>query len=253
MKIKEKTEYGYSAIIEARMSSTRLPGKVLMTAANKPFLLHLVERIKKIKKIKKIIIATTTNHKDIEIVNFCKKNKISFFRGSEFDVMDRVISAAKKFKLDLITEITGDCPIIDHRIIDQCLEIFLYNRVDYVTNCHVRSYPDGMDVQVYKLKTLIKSSKMTKNRLDREHVTLHIRKNPSIFKTINLLPSNDLYWPELGLTLDEYKDFKLLKKIIEYFYNKKNYSFSCEDVVSFLKKNKNVRNINKIVKRKNNG
>ena len=191
--------------------------------------------------------------KDEEIVKFCKKNNISFFRGSEDNVMQRVILAAKKYKLDLITEVTGDCPIIDYRIIDQCLEIFLSNKVDYVTNCHIRSYPDGMDVQVYKLKTLIKSSKMTKNKLDQEHVTLHIRKNPSIFKTINLMPNRDIYWPELGLTLDEHKDYLLLKKIIEHFYKKKNKLFSCEDVINFLRFNKKIRNINRIVKRKNNG
>ena len=241
------------AIIEARMSSSRLPGKVLMTAANKPFLLHLVERLKRVKKIDKIIIATTKNKKDEEIIKFCKKNNISFFRGSEYNVMQRVILAAKKYKLDLITEVTGDCPIIDYRIIDQCLEIFLSNKVDYVTNCHIRSYPDGMDVQVYKLKTLIKSSKMTKNKLDQEHVTLHIRKNPSIFKTTNLMPNRDIYWPELGLTLDEHKDYLLLKKIIEHFYKKKNKLFSCEDVINFLRLNKKLRNINRIVKRKNNG
>ena len=241
------------AIIEARMSSSRLPGKVLMTAANKPFLLHIVERLKRVKKIDKIIVATTNNKKDEEIVKFCKKNNISFFRGSEDNVMQRVILAAKKYKLDLITEVTGDCPIIDYRIIDQCLEIFLSNKVDYVTNCHIRSYPDGMDVQVYKLRTLIKSSKMTKNKLDQEHVTLHIRKNPSIFKTINLMPNRDIYWPELGLTLDEHKDYLLLKKIIEHFYKKKNKLFSCEDVINFLRFNKKIRNINRIVKRKNNG
>ena len=241
------------SIIEARMSSSRLPGKVLMTAANKPFLLHIVERLKRVKKIDKIIVATTNNKKDEAIIKFCKKNNISFFRGSEDNVMQRVILAAKKYKLDLITEVTGDCPIIDYRIIDQCLEIFLSNKVDYVTNCHIRSYPDGMDVQVYKLRTLIKSSKMTKNKLDQEHVTLHIRKNPSIFKTINLMPNRDIYWPELGLTLDEYKDYLLLKKIIEHFYKKKNKLFSCEDVINFLRFNKKIRNINRIVKRKNNG
>ncbi len=224
-----------------------------MTAANKPFLLHLVDRLKRVKKIDKIIIATTNNKKDEAIIKFCKKNNISFFRGSEDNVMQRVILAAKKYKLDLITEVTGDCPIIDYRIIDQCLEIFLSNKVDYVTNCHIRSYPDGMDVQVYKLRTLIKSSKMTKNKLDQEHVTLHIRKNPSIFKTINLMPNRDIYWPELGLTLDEHKDYLLLKKIIEHFYKKKNKLFSCEDVINFLRFNKKIRNINRIVKRKNNG
>jgi spore coat polysaccharide biosynthesis protein SpsF len=240
------------AIIEARMTSTRLPGKVLLPAANKPMLLHLVNRIKKVKKVKKIIVATTTNKKDLAITRFCKKHKINFFRGSENDVMERVISAAKKYKAEVIVEITGDCPIIDHKIIDQCLEIYLANKAEYVTNCHVRGYPDGMDVQVYKLKTLIKSRKMTNNKLDREHVTLHIRKNPKIFKSINLMPPKKLYWPDLGLTLDEFKDYILLKKIIEHFHKKKRNFFSCEDVIDYLSKNKKTRNINKTIKRKNN-
>ena len=241
------------AIIEARMSSQRLPGKVLMKAAGKPFLLHLINRIKKVKKIDDIIVATTLNANDIEIVKFCKKNNIKFFRGSEENVMNRVICAAKKYKIDLVVEITGDCPVIDSDIISQCLEMYLKNKVEYVTNCHRRSYPDGMDVQVYKLNTLIKSSKLTNSRLDKEHVTLYIRKNPKKFKTIHMLPPENIYWPELGLTLDDIKDYKLLKKIIEYFYKKNNEFFSCLDIINFLQKNKRIRNINESVRRKNNG
>ncbi len=240
------------AIIEARMNSNRLPGKVLLKAAGKTFLKHLIERINKVSKIKNIVVATTVNKQDIEIVKFCKKNKIKYFRGSEENVMERVIAAAKKHKIDVIVEITGDCPAIDPNIISQCLEIYLKNKVDYVTNCHVRSYPDGMDVQVYKLQTLIKSSKMTNNRLDKEHVTLHIRKNPKKFSAIHMLPPQDIFWPELGLTLDEHQDYYMLKTIFEYFYKKKNIFFSCLDIINFLKINKNIRNINRFVKRKNN-
>ena len=237
------------AIIEARMNSTRLPGKVLLEAAGKTMLSHLVDRIKVVNKIKNIIIATTKNKKDDQLEEFAFNNKLECYRGSEEDVMQRVIDSALKFNIDTIVEITGDCPIIDPNIIDQCLEIYLNNDADYVTNCHIRSYPDGMDVQVYNLKTLEKSSKMTKNKLDREHVTLHIRNNPQIFRSINLLPSKEMFWPELGLTLDENKDYILLKKIIEYFDNKKAF-FNCRDVIELLKKKKNWIKINNSVKRK---
>lgn len=238
------------AIIEARMNSSRLPGKVLMKAAGIPMLKHLVDRLKKVKLIDEIVIATTTNPKDIEIINFSKKKKIKFYRGSEEDVMSRVIEAAEKVNADLIVEITGDCPIVDTSLVSQMINIFLNNNVDYVNNVDIRSYPDGMDVQVFKLETLKRSSVLTYNQKDREHVTLHIRKNPQLFSRINVVAPDELFWPKLGLTLDEYEDFILLKKIIENFFAKKKENFSCRDVLDFLNENEELLKINKKVKRK---
>ena len=112
------------AIIEARMSSSRLYGKVLMKVNRKPLLLHLIDRIKKAKKIDKIIVATTTNPNDQKIVQFCKKNRIKFFRGSEDNVMERVMKAGKYFKIDIVVGITGDCPLLDHNLISLVKYLF---------------------------------------------------------------------------------------------------------------------------------
>ena len=163
--------------------------------------------------------------------------------------MKRVKNAAEKFKTKVIVSITGDCPLIDPNIIDQAIGLYKINNVDYVSNCHVRSFPDGMDVQVYSLKSLKKSYHMTTSKTDREHVTLHIRKNPKIFKTIHFQAKENEYWPDLGLTLDEEKDFILIKKIFQKFKNKRKV-FSLESILQLLRKNNDLFKINNKVKRK---
>ena len=238
------------ATIEARMSSSRLPGKVLMEAAGVPMLYHLIKRLSKARFIDDLIIATTNNSKDDQIVEFAKKHNINFFRGSEDDVMGRVIGAAEYMNAEVVVEITGDCPIIDPSIVDQIIFTFLNNDVDYVSNVEFRSFPDGMDVQVFKLETLKKSANLTNDKKDREHVTLHIRKNPQLFSRINFVSPTELFWPNLGLTLDEYKDYILIKKIIEDFDKKKIEYFSCYEVVDYLKKNTSLTKINEKVLRK---
>ena len=238
------------AIIEARMSSTRLPGKVLFKVKNKTMLELIINRIKLVKKIDKTIIATTTNSNDDKLVKWCKSKKISFYRGSEDNVLNRVYLSAKKYKLDVIVLITGDCPLVDHNIISQVLLTYLNNKGDYVSNAHIRTYPDGMDVQVFNFKSLKKSHSLAKSYLEREHVTLNMRRNPEIFKPIYLMAPENLHLPNLGLTLDETKDFAFIEKIIEYFYTKKNNKFTCADIVNFLKKNPKLMQINSSVKRK---
>ncbi|MDE2427261.1 MAG: glycosyltransferase family protein [Burkholderiales bacterium] len=237
------------AIIEARMTSSRLPGKVLLEAAGKPMLQHLVERLKLAPSIDEIVIATTVNDADNELIKFCSSANIKYFRGSENDVMDRVIKTAQHFNADIIVEITGDCPIIDPLIVEQVVRIFKNNRADYVSNAHVRTYPDGMDVQVFSLDSLVKSSSMTTNSLDREHVTLHIRNNPEIFSPIHIMAPPEIHWPELGLTLDELGDYHLIKNIIEYF-SKSNATFTCQNIVEYLKNNSELLNLNQSVVRK---
>ena len=164
--------------------------------------------------------------------------------------MSRVIEAGKFAKADVIVEITGDCPIIDHEIIDQTIQVYKHNSVDYVSNNNVRSYPDGMDVQVFALEKLVESSKMTNDSLDQEHVTLHIRNNPELFSRINLHSTPELYLPDLGLTLDEKEDYILLKKIIEHFYDNDNPYFLCSDVIQYLKENPDLIEINSHIVRK---
>jgi len=236
------------ATIEARMTSSRLPGKVLLEADGKPMLEILVNRLKQVKAIDEIVLATTTNRTDDCLAKFAAQQKIKCFRGSEDDVMARVIGAAECVDTNIIVEITGDCPIIDPLIVGQTIQMYLYNDCDYVSNGHIRSYPDGMDSQVFSLETLKRSAAMTKDRLDHEHVTLHIRNHPELFRHIYLIAPADQYWPELGLTLDEEKDYKLLKRIIEYFGDEKPY-FSCREAIELLKVNPDWVDYNKDVKR----
>ena len=240
-----------AAIVEARMASKRLPGKVLLKAKNITMLDHLIDRLKKVKIIDEIIVATTINPLDQEIIDFCDAKEIRYFRGSEEDVMGRVIGAAEYCKADIIVEITADCPIIDPSIVEQIINIYLFNNVDYVSNANVRSYPDGMDTQVYSIDILKSSYSMTENKVDREHVTLHIRNNPNIFSNINVIAPPDIHLPDLGLTLDEKEDYIFIKNIIENLYDKNKF-FSCLDVVNYLKENKSLLSINKHIKRKGN-
>ena len=233
------------------MTSSRLPGKPMMEVCGRPMLGHLVDRLKSVKSIDVIVLATTTNQTDDVMVEYASNIGIEVFRGDEFDVMGRVVAAGMSVEADVIVEITGDCPIIDPEIIEQAIRLYKENTYEYVGNQHVRSYPDGMDVQVFALKTLIKSEAMTNEALDREHVTLHIRSNPKIFSHLNLVAPPEQHWPDLGLTLDEESDFDLLKLIIENF-DQENPMFSCLDVVRYLRANPKLVDINREVTRKGN-
>ena len=238
------------ATIEARMTSSRLPGKVLLEAAGIPMMEHLVRRLKAVKSLDQIVLATTINREDLPLIKLAKELNINYFCGSEEDVMQRVIGAGDSVNADLIVEITGDCPIIDPGIVEQTIQMFKVHNADYVSNAIIDSYPDGMCTQVFRLDTLKRSEKMTNDPLDREHVTLHIRKNPKLFNHVHLVAPPEIHWPGLGLTLDELSDYKLIKKVIEYFVNNKNPLFSCADVVSLFRQYPEYLEINKDVVRK---
>ena len=143
----------------------------------------------------------------------------------------------KKNNSKNIIFITADCPIIDFRIINEIAFVYKQKKFDYVGNSFVRSFPDGMDVQVFNFRTLEKAFKIANTPLEKEHVTLTIKKNPNKFKIKNIISNKKLYWPELGLTLDQIEDYTLIKKILLYF-NKKKYFFSCGDIIELLKKRK---------------
>lgn len=240
------------ATIEARMTSSRLPGKTLLPAAGMPMLEHLVRRLRAVPSIDAIVLATTVNAADAPLVELADRLGIAAFRGDEDDVMQRVIDAAASVNADVVVEITGDCPIIDPEIVEQSIRMFKAHQADYVSNALVRSYPDGMDTQVFRLETLKRSAAMTKDRLDREHVTLHIRNHPELFSQVHLVAPPEIHWPELGLTLDERSDYELLKQIIEHFDAINNPLFSCLDAVRFLRQFPEYAEINKDVVRKGN-
>ena len=237
------------ATIEARMTSTRLPGKVLMEVCGEPLLLNLIQRLKEVRLIEEIVIATTTNTEDNAIEDLAKKAGASIYRGSEHDVLGRVLAAAESARGDIIVEITGDCPIIDIEIVDQAIRMYIYNDFDYVSNAVVRSYPDGMDVQVFSTKTLRKVALATQAPDDREHVSKYIYSNPSMFRLCHLVAPSNLTDPELGLTLDEMKDYELIRLIIENL-QEKNPLFGWRDIQNLLRVKPDLRKINSSVKRK---
>lgn len=238
------------ATIEARMTSSRLPGKVLLPALGKPMLHHLIQRLRAVPSIDEIVIATTTNATDDVLVQFAAHEGVFVSRGSEDDVMGRVIGAAQSRNADVIVEITGDCPIIDPDIVEQTIRVFFHNQsAVYASNGHFRSYPDGMDTQVFHLETLMRSASMTNDALDREHVTLHIRNHPELFPAVHLIAPPSMHWPELGLTLDEPADYRLLTKIIEALAPI-DPLFGCLDVLRLLKQNPDWVAINRDVTRK---
>ena len=237
------------ATIEARMTSSRLPGKVLLPALGRPILWHLIERLRQVASLNAIVIATTHNQADEPIVEFAKSNKIDYYRGSENDVMQRVIDAASSVAADVIVEITGDCPLIDPEIVEQAIRIFRYNNASYVGNAHVRSYPDGMDVQIFHLDDLKKSASLTQDTLEREHVTLHMRNNPGIFAPLHIVAPPALHWPELGLTLDEQADYQFLCTILDFFGEAASQA-SCYEIIELLKQRPELLEINGSVRRK---
>jgi len=236
------------ATIEARMTSSRLPGKVLLKVLDKSLLGYLIDRLKAVPSLDGIVLATTSNSQDDILANFAATENIMCFRGSESDVMARVIGAAQAANADTIVEITGDCPLIDPQIIEQAIQIFYANNADYVSNAHKRSFPDGMDVQVFSLDTLKYSASLTSDNLDHEHVTLHIRNNPEIFSHLHIIAPPNMYWPELGVTLDEQADYELIRKIIEHFGSSN--LFGCVEIIDFLKKNNHLLRLNENVTRK---
>ena len=236
-------------IVQARMSSTRLPGKVLLPLAGKPVLKRIIERMKKSKYLDEIMIATSIRKADDKIVKFCQKNKIKYYAGSENDVLKRVLQAAVSCQADVIVAITGDCPLVDYRFIDKVVKTLINGPYDYVSNAIVITFPDGFDVEAFYTKVLEKVDKLTQDPSDREHVTYYIYNHPKTFRLKNIKAKGKMYWPDLGLTLDEEKDYELLNIIYKKLLPKNRY-FSARQVVDFLRQNPEFTKINKYIQRK---
>lgn len=228
------------ASIEARMTSSRLPGKVLLEAIDNISMLEfMIQRVKKSSYIDEIIVATTVNKEDDLIIDLCEKLKIKYYRGSEEDVLSRVLEAHNYVDSDIIVELTGDCPLIDPEIIDKVIIEYLNGSFDYVSNDHERSYPLGLDVQVFSKKLLAEVDKKTINKDDREHVSLYIYSSGE-YNLKAVIAEDDLFWPELRITLDDHGDYSFIKKIIENFYPKYGFDFKSEEIIKFIKMNKGL-------------
>jgi spore coat polysaccharide biosynthesis protein SpsF len=218
----------------------------LLSGYNKPLLLHTIERIKKSQLIKDVIVATTNKKIDDIICQICQKYKISFFRGSSDDVLSRYFHCAKKFKTDVIVRITSDCPLIDPLLIDKIIEIFMKKNkdIDYLSNLHPATFPDGFDIEVFNYLSLKRSYMKAKKKFQREHVTPYIWDNKNIFNIDNFKLNNRNYQNTHRLTLDYLDDYKLIWLIYKKLYPQKKF-FDLSDILKFLKKNPNLLRINK--------
>ncbi|WP_440923673.1 cytidylyltransferase domain-containing protein, partial [Candidatus Pelagibacter sp.] len=163
--------------VQARMSSKRLPGKVLLKLGNKTVLGHIVDRIKKIKNKKKIIILTSNNKSDDKIIKFCKKKKINFFRGDLNNVYKRYIQAIRKFNNEMFVRINGDSPLIKPSIVDKAKNIYKKNKFDIITNCMIRTFPKGQSVEIINSKIFLESYKFLRKKEHKEHIFLYFYKN----------------------------------------------------------------------------
>ncbi len=237
------------AIIEARMTSTRFPGKVLKPIGDIPALDFMVRRVRESKYIDDVVVACTVNHEDEPIKLYCDKSGISYYRGSEDDVLERVLDAAIHYSTDVIVELTGDCPFVDPDLLDQVISLYFDNDVDYASNIVKRTFPDGCDIQVFSVDALKKVDSLTDDPIARVHVSSYFYTTKGIFSLANLEAPADFFWPDLGLTLDEVDDYKFLCAIFDKI-GKSVESFRIKDVIEVLRNNPDLMLINDHVRRK---
>ena len=232
------------AIVQARMSSTRLPGKVLKKVNGKPLIEILFHRLSRSKKIDKVILATSENAENNRLAETIEQLSFDVFRGSEDDVLDRYYQAAKVYKPQVVVRITGDCPIIDPAIIDEVISLYEKEDADYASNINPPTYPDGLDVEVLSFDSLKEANKKAKISHEREHVTPFIRANNKL-KNINL--SNDTDLSKERWTVDDPDDLSVIENILNHFAP--DLDFSWKDVLELKKTHPDYFEANKSIKR----
>lgn len=233
-------------IIQARMSSTRLPGKVLLKLDRQNTVLdYVIQQIGYCKNIKKIIIATTSLKEDDPIEEFAKTKGILYFRGDVLDVLDRYYKCAKLFSLSIIVRITADNPLIDPILVDKAIKKFKSNSCDYASNAIIRSFPYGTETEVFSFTSLGKVWNNAKKYSEREHVTPYFYNHPEKFKVLHIKNRKNLSF--LRWTIDQYDDFVLVKKIVSKI---KKRPILMNDIVSLFNQEPELISINKHVKHK---
>ncbi len=238
------------AIIQARMGSTRLPGKVLLPLCKKPVLWQIVQRLKRVSEIDQVVVATTLQDRDQSIVDFCRQEGIFYFRGSEDDTLDRYYQAALKEDAEDIIRVTADCPLVDPSLIRRLILLYrseAYDHVGIATGAAVATheasgfYPDGLDTELFSFKVLETAWQEARQPLEREHVTPFIWQRPERFKLGGL--KGQQHYGHLRLTLDHPEDYELISWIYESLYPE-NPTFELPEVLDLLDKNPEKSRIN---------
>lgn len=246
VKGEHETKNNICVIVQARMGSTRLPGKIMKEILGKPLFIHVLERVKRMKTKDNIIIATTTLKEDNTIAETVKDydRTITLYRGSSQDVLDRYYRAAICYEVDTIVRITSDDPLIDPKISDMVVETFLKNCCDYCCNNMPRTYPYGLDTEVFSFESLERTWKEAHAPHEREHVTPYMRENPDTFRLLNVQHTRDL--SNLRWSVDYPEDLTFVTEVYKRLYPQKPI-FSMEDILDVLDKEPWLIKINEMI------
>lgn len=217
------------AIIQARMASTRLPNKVLADLGGKPMLAQVVARVRRAATIDEVVVATSVGPQDDAVEGFCRREGIGCFRGSEDDVLDRYYQAAHAFDAAVVVRITADCPLHDPRVIDSVVSAFVPGETDYVSNSIERTFPDGLDTEVFSVAALERAWREATWSSEREHVTSYIWKHPDLFRIRQVTQSVDR--SSMRWTVDEPRDLELVREVYRRLGDRE---FGQADVVRLL-------------------
>ena len=228
------------------MTSTRLPGKVLMPLAGATVLERLIERLRRSKYVDEVVVATTTNAPDDAIVELCERLKCSYYRGSESDVLLRVLETAQKYKADIIVETCGDSPLIDHRHIDALLDMYFDGDYDYVSNSLEPTFSIGFDVKIFSTEALARVEKISNDPYVRDNVSPYFYQHPELYKLGQLPAEARMRRRDIRLTLDYKEDYELINTVFEKLLPQ-NPDFSAEDVIVLFEKEPSLADNNKNV------
>jgi len=239
----------YLLTIEARMRSSRLPGKVLMPIMGVPMLALMIERLKHARTIDGIVVATTDNDSEDPIANLAEEVRVGCFRGSEEDVLLRVLKTAQHFEADVIVETTGDCPLNDPAIVDKVVADYRIGGADFVSNTLDYTTPIGTDVRVFSTESLAEIERVSKDPADREHVSLHYWEHPEKYRLRNVRTEIPSEVKDLRLTVDTPEDFELISKVFEELYPT-NPTFSLWDIIELFKRKPELSEINQNIQQK---
>ncbi len=232
---------GVTAIIQARMTSSRLPGKIVLKVLGKPLISHMVDRVKEAECVDKVVIATTINEEDDIVVRLASKLNINVYRGSERNVLERFYGAAERFGGNTLIRLTGDNPLIDPDLLGALVRLYQQGDYDYVSNCLEPTFPDGLDAEVFTMSALKTAYENAELPSELEHVTRYIYQRPTQFKLGCLKFEEDL--SNMRWTVDEPEDFEFVKQVIERLYPE-NRSFRIRDVLNLLKQHPELSKIN---------
>lgn len=237
------------AVIQARMASTRLPGKVMKDILGKPMLWHMLKRLKLSKRIDDIVIAIPDTTENDILEDFATNFGFLSYRGSEDDVLSRYYEAAVKAGAGMVVRLTSDCPLIDPMVTDRVISEYMNSDVDYASNTISRTYPRGLDTEVFSLNALKKAHEAAKRDYEREHVTPYIYQHSDLFRVKSVEANGKLRRPDLRLTVDTEKDLELVREIFKRLY-REGETFYISEVIDLLDRYPELVGINIDVKQK---